>query len=544
MLLLTAVLALLVLGTAATSDDREKVASKAASTTASAPSDVVTLTDANFDQLTASGSWLLEFYAPWCGHCKALAPTWEKAATELRHAHPAIRLGTVDCTAQTTIASRYSIRGYPTIKFLRGGAMRPYTGGRSLSDITAFAKRMTEPAVREVVGAEEVESVVGKEGAVFVLLGGGRGQQAGALAKTFGEVAFAQQGNAAFLHLPNPPPAALSQYGAKANTPTIVYLSRGQEQPELLTGDVSASELTRFVQERRIPLVSTLSADNFDELTNSPKKLALLVLPSSFSQSSTSSSLIDSLYPLARRYRDKLHIATVDGSRYQRWLQAFVDTQQAHLPALLVFADYPDTVWKPDTQPMGEADIGRMLTEVMDGTRPGTSSTTWYSPQRYLRPLNRFLQQFEEWQLITAVVVIAAAILGGVVAATSYCMGDTETGQIVDQVAGRAQAVAGRAEKELKHAAQSGVVAAKKLAKSIDKAAEKVAADEQVNKVVSKVNAAAASAAEAVGRKQELKADEEDEAEVEEEDEDKMLSDEHESENDGPTRRPGKSGAK
>lgn len=494
----------------------------------SSHSDVVTLTDANFDELTKSGSWLLEFYAPWCGHCKALAPVWEKAATDLR-TQP-IRLGKVDCTAETSVAKRYGIRGYPTLKFMRDGVQRPYTGGRSLSDITAFAKRMTEPAVRVVRRGEEVEGQVEKEAAVFVLLGDDDKK----LHTTFSKVAHAQQGQAAFLHLPSPSAADLTLYGAQTNTAAIVYLSRGQEQPELLTGAVSSDELTRFVSARRLPLVSTLSPDNFDELTNSPKRLALVVLPSSFSQSSTASSLIDSLYPLARRYRDQLLVATVDGSRYNRWLQAFIDTAQARLPALIVFEDYPDTVWKPDTQPMGEADIEHMLTQVMDGSRPGSSSTTWYSPQRYLRPLNKFLLQFEEWQLITAVVVTSCLILGSVILLTTYCMAD-ETGR-VEEVVGRARQVAGRAEKELKEVKESGIAAAKRLAASIDRVAEKVVGEG----TESEQKAATKRQKQVVVEDEEEDKDQEDEEEDEGEDE--IEAEEHNNKK-GPTRRT-KTGAK
>lgn len=49
-------------------------------------SDVVSLTSTNFDRLVKQSDavWVVEFYAPWCGHCKSLAPEYQKAATALK----------------------------------------------------------------------------------------------------------------------------------------------------------------------------------------------------------------------------------------------------------------------------------------------------------------------------------------------------------------------------------------------------------------------------------------------------------------------------
>ena len=70
--------------------------------------DVVKLTDKNFEEvvLASDDIWLVEFFAPWCGHCKNLAPHWAAAATQLKGK---VRLGALDATAETVTASRFQV---------------------------------------------------------------------------------------------------------------------------------------------------------------------------------------------------------------------------------------------------------------------------------------------------------------------------------------------------------------------------------------------------------------------------------------------------
>eukprot|EP00873_Tetraselmis_striata_P018593 jgi/Tetstr1/438857/TSEL_027366.t1 len=106
------------------------------------------LTDDNFEEevLDSEDFWMVEFYAPWCGHCQKLAPEWKKAAKELEGT---ARLGAVDCDedGNKALCSKYDVKGFPTIKAFGEDKAKPadYQAAREAAAIVAFAKEGAGP---------------------------------------------------------------------------------------------------------------------------------------------------------------------------------------------------------------------------------------------------------------------------------------------------------------------------------------------------------------------------------------------------------------
>ena len=76
------------------------------------------LTDSNFDSVVkGKAPVLVEFYAPWCGHCKTLAPEYKKAAKALTGL---VTLAAIDLDQYKSVGGPYGIQGFPTIKMFFG----------------------------------------------------------------------------------------------------------------------------------------------------------------------------------------------------------------------------------------------------------------------------------------------------------------------------------------------------------------------------------------------------------------------------------------
>jgi len=210
---------------------------------------VAVLTEANFDEFMKENEAgaLVEFYAPWCGHCKKLEPEWNAAAKALNDDNIKIPLGKVDATVESKLGSKYEVQGYPTIKYFVGGKASEYDGPREAKGITAWIKSMAGPAVVE----EEPKET-----------------------DSFSVTAYGPEQPEAFAALAKANRKAASWHYVKQDDAKLVVKHLGE--PALETTE---TDYEKFFKANSFPLYGSLDGDTFSKFIDRGNGLVWILLP-------------------------------------------------------------------------------------------------------------------------------------------------------------------------------------------------------------------------------------------------------------------------
>lgn len=235
-------------------------------------SDVLVATKENFEGIIAKDDLtLVKFYAPWCGHCKKMAPDFEQAATELKGKAQLVDL---DATVEKDLATKYGIRGFPTLKlFSKGEHISDYKGGRTKDALVQYIERAMLPSVVECADAEAVSK--------FVSENEGKSQVFGVALKDLfvdfkkasmsvrdampDSISFASVSDVALLK-----EVAGDDVTVEANS---VLLVRDDKTSEVFKGE--AEELDGWIKLSSLPVFSELSRENAATYTEIEKPIIL-----------------------------------------------------------------------------------------------------------------------------------------------------------------------------------------------------------------------------------------------------------------------------
>jgi len=229
-------------------------------------SDVLDLGDSTFaGQVLDKDIILVEFYAPWCGHCKNLAPHFETSATALLKNDPPVHLAKVDCTeAGKETCSKYGVSGYPTLKIFRNGVTADYDGPRESAGIINFMKKQAGPSSVLLKDKAHFDQKINNADGNLIL---GFFNSEDSFAKKFLKAADQQRDNFAFAHTFD---AELA--GDKANSivmfrPKFLHAKFEPSSYSFTDTEASTLDLVKFYEDNALGMVGHMNKDNADKFS-------------------------------------------------------------------------------------------------------------------------------------------------------------------------------------------------------------------------------------------------------------------------------------
>ncbi|KAJ6786572.1 hypothetical protein PWT90_09334 [Aphanocladium album] len=270
-----------------------------------ADSDVTQLTKDTFDDFVKANDLVLaEFFAPWCGHCKALAPEYEEAATTLKEKD--IKLAKIDCTEEADLCQTHGVEGYPTLKVFRGlDNVSPYGGQRKAAAITSYMVKQSLPAV-STLEKDTLEEFKTADKVVVVAY---VAEDDKTSADVFKTVAEKHRNDYLFGSVAD---AALAEAeGVKA--PAVVVYKAFDEGKNIFKGKkFDADAIEEFAKSAATPLIGEIGPETYAGYMSAGLPLAYIFAETDEERE----TLTKALKAVAEKHKGKVNFGTIDAKAF------------------------------------------------------------------------------------------------------------------------------------------------------------------------------------------------------------------------------------
>ncbi|XP_076917353.1 protein disulfide-isomerase 5-2-like [Bidens hawaiensis] len=324
---------------------------------------VLELDESTFDSAISSFDFIfVDFYAPWCGHCKRLSPELDKAASILSGLKKPVVIAKIDADKYSRIASKYKIDGFPTLKLFTHGVPTDYNGPRKSDLLVRYLRKFVAPDVTVIESDSGITEFVEEAGTFFPIFIGFSLDEAAisnlavkykksawfSVAKDFSE-------NTMDLYDFNKAPALLALH-PKFNEQSIFY------------GPFEDSFLEEFIKQSLLPLTLPMTEDNLKLLNDDERKIILTIVEDETHYESK--TLFKLLRAAASANRDFV-FAYVGYNQWKDFAEDFEVGKKTPLPKMVVW-DGNDVFFSViDSEIIEKEDQGSQITLFLERYREG-----------------------------------------------------------------------------------------------------------------------------------------------------------------------------
>jgi protein disulfide-isomerase A1 len=289
--------------------------------------EVLVLTDGDIDDAIKEHQFILiEFYAPWCGHCKRLEPEYTQAAADLVANGVQVALAKVDATQHPKSAEHYGVQGYPTLKWFVNGESSEYGGGRTSKDIVSWISKKTGPPCTTITTQAEFDAFKEKNDVAvvaFVAQGSHEFSVIEKVAHSADDVAFGVVSS-----------DLAKTVDAAAGFPSVVLYKHFDEGRVAHSGKFDKESIETFVGANSVPLVPTFSSETAPKIFGSGIESHFLYFNDE--SSSAHAGIIEQLRTVATEFKGKTLFVYVPASEER--VMTFFDFNKNDLPKAILVA--------------------------------------------------------------------------------------------------------------------------------------------------------------------------------------------------------------
>jgi len=320
---------------------------------------VMVLTNDNFQGVIDGNEFVLvEFYAPWCGHCKSLAPEYAAAAQKLAADDSPIKLAKVDATVESDLGEKFEVRGYPTLKFFRNGKDVEYTGGRTTDEIISWLNKKTGPPAVTLATQADLDKLMENE----VSCVGFFKDQSSDAATAFLEAAAAEES----INFGITSEDALFKSSNVEADSVVVFKQFDDKRVDLKEG-ITADAIADLLDANRLPLVIYFSQDNADQIFGGEVKNHLLMFMKK--SSDQHDAAVEAMRTVAAANKNKVLFVFInlDEEDNVRILEFFGLTVEDAPTYRLIHLEDDMEKFKPDSNDVTVDKLTEFVTAFLDG---------------------------------------------------------------------------------------------------------------------------------------------------------------------------------